>query len=321
MTVTEVGPEVYLIDAFEFGVPRRTGVYFIDGAAKVLIDTGSAAFSEKVREGLRFLGVNALDFLVLTHIHIDHAGAAGWFAELFPGARILVHPKGAPYLISPERLRESTRKARSSYPVHPKEFLPVPAERLVQVEDEMQLALGERTLTFVHTPGHAPHCVCIYDDRSGGVFVGDSLGVRIASRLLGEERVFFLPAMVPPRFEPEAALASSARIAALRAASFYYSHFGVSQRPAEDLEEYQEVVRRAKVLAEEIRNQALNREAARERFARWLAEEVLGIPLEKLLAALERNRVSLSLNVGGLVEYACAQPSPEGAAGSCQLEG
>lgn len=88
VVVTEVGPGVYLTDMFEFDAPQRTGVYFINDAAKVLVDTASAAFSEKVRKGLRFLGVSALDFLVLTHNHIDHADVAGWFAELFPGARI-----------------------------------------------------------------------------------------------------------------------------------------------------------------------------------------------------------------------------------------
>ncbi|NPV30418.1 MAG: MBL fold metallo-hydrolase [Firmicutes bacterium] len=311
LAVREVAEGVFLIDAFDMGIPNRTSVYLVRDERSALIDTGAAHSRERLILGLQETGLEPRDlqFIILTHIHVDHAGGAGWLLELFPDARVIVHPRGAPHLAAPADLKAATRKARMAYPFHPCEFLPIPEEKMEAARDSRQIPLGRRTLTLLETPGHASHCICIHDDLTNGIFVGDSLGVKIDHVRDHQKYEIFLPAMVPPRFEPQEALRSADKLAAFQPKWFYYSHFGASPETERLLAKYRNVVERAFELAESLKKEEADEAAACTRLYNWLLREVLEIPQEVLGKITAEIKLSLELNIHGLVRYIAGKRS------------
>lgn len=305
MAVQEIAEKVFLIDAFDMGIPNRTSVYLVRDERSALIDTGAAHSRECVSQGLQEIGLgrDELQYIILTHIHIDHAGGAGWLLELFPGARVIVHPKGAPHLAAPADLKAATQKARMAYPFHPCEFLPIPEEKIAAAKDAQRVPLGKRTLTLLETPGHASHCICVHDDLTNGIFVGDSLGVKIDHVLDHKKYEIFLPAMVLPRFEPQEALRSAEKLAALRPKWLYYSHFGASPETERLLAKYRNAVERAFELAENLKKEEIDEAAISTLLYNWLLQEVLEIPQEVLDKITAETKLSLELNIHGLVRY------------------
>jgi len=303
--VREVANGVFLIDVFDMGIPNRTAAYLVRDEKCVLIDVGSARSKEHVINGLQEIGLKEddLHFIVLTHIHIDHAGGVGWLLEDFPHTRVVVHPKGSPHLIDPEGLKASTRKARNSYPFHPCDFLPVAAEKITVGKDGQQLRLGKRTLTLIETPGHAPHCLCIHDDLTSGIFVGDSLGLKIDYVLEGDKYEVALPAMVPPRFEPQKALSATEKLARFDPEILYYSHFGSTRDVRRLMEKYRVAVQRSLEIAENLKNKEVDRETAFAQIYTWILKEILEIPEEKFEKIGGEMKISLELNTLGLLGY------------------
>jgi glyoxylase-like metal-dependent hydrolase (beta-lactamase superfamily II) len=158
----------------------------------------------------------------VTHIHVDHAGGAGALLERFPHATVWVHASGARHLIDPERLLASTARTyghdrmRSLFG----EMVPIPAERVRAVEDGDRIPMGGRSLSVVHTPGHASHHVALHDDASGAMITGEAIGSYLPWAQC------FRPALPPPEVDVEAALASIQRIADRAPTTLLTSHFG-----------------------------------------------------------------------------------------------
>jgi glyoxylase-like metal-dependent hydrolase (beta-lactamase superfamily II) len=225
MSITfEVAPGIQVIDTNMFGRRGLTSAYLLDAAQPALVETGPTTSVEALREGLASLGVGPGDLahIVVTHIHLDHAGGAGALAPLFPGATVWVHERGAPHLANPDRLVASAARIYGEQrlldlfgPVHP-----VAAERLHAVTDGDRIPLGDRSLDVLYTPGHAGHHVALLDDRSHGVFVGDALGVFLPD--VGVLR----PATPPPEFDLDLAVSSVKRIRGTQPAVILFSHFG-----------------------------------------------------------------------------------------------
>lgn len=213
-----------MIDTFMTGQPEFNAVYLLDGDEPCLVETGPGADVELVLEGLEILGIggNDLAHLVVTHVHLDHAGACGALAERFGRAIAWAHERGAPHLVDPTRLVASTARTYGAERMltffgH---TLPVDADRVRPMVDGDTLRLGSRELSVIHTPGHASHHVTLHDSRSGALFTGEAIGSHLpwgpASR----------PALPPPEVDVEAAIASIERIRSRRASVLLTSHFG-----------------------------------------------------------------------------------------------
>jgi glyoxylase-like metal-dependent hydrolase (beta-lactamase superfamily II) len=213
--------EPVVLDTNMLGHAGVTAAFVVRGRATALVETGPKSKQEHVLDGLRALGVQRLDHIVVTHIHLDHAGAAGTLAARFPEAVVSVHPAGARHLVDPTRLWSSAARI---YGDAMEEMWggidPVPAERIQVINDSDSIDLGGRALRAIETPGHASHHHAFLDDQSGICFAGDALGVRLQD--LGLVR----PATPPPEFDLEAAIASIERIAALGANSIWLTHYG-----------------------------------------------------------------------------------------------
>lgn len=215
---------VIAIDTLTAGLTDVTAGYLIDAPRPALIECGPALTIETVLAALRTLGMEAGDlaYLVLTHIHLDHAGGAGDVAAAFPNATVVVSEHGARHLADPERLNASSAQVYG--PLFDSVYgacTPVPAARVRSIADRDELDLGGgRVLELLHTPGHAKHHLGVFDPQIGAVFAGDSVGVQLPG--MTELR----PATPPPEFHLDAALASLERYRARSPERIYLAHYG-----------------------------------------------------------------------------------------------
>ena len=232
--ITALGHEVFQIDTRMAGYDGITAGYLIRGDRPCLVETGTAPSAPVVRDALAWLGIGADDLatVVVTHIHLDHAGGAGDIAAMFPAAQIVVHQRGARHLADPSRLMAGARLVYGNALERLFGVLaPVPAERIVALDDAGTVDLGGgRRLDSHYSPGHAKHHVGLVDSDSGDLYVGDAAGVYLPET--GDVR----PATPPPDFDLDTALASVRRFAALRPARLLFSHFGPVTQVSETLD-------------------------------------------------------------------------------------
>jgi glyoxylase-like metal-dependent hydrolase (beta-lactamase superfamily II) len=230
---TPLGNEVYAIDTRMAGHAGITAGYLIRAGRPCLVETGTAPSVPVVREALSALGIGPADLatVVVTHIHLDHAGGVGDIAAMYPDAEIVVHQKGARHLADPRRLMDSARRVYGSALDRLfGELAPTPADRIRSVEDRGSIDLGDgRRLDSHYSPGHAKHHVGLIDSVSGDLYVGDAAGVFLPET--GDLR----PATPPPDFDLELALASLRMFAALAPTRLLFSHFGPVSEVAQTL--------------------------------------------------------------------------------------
>ncbi|HEY1991191.1 MAG TPA: MBL fold metallo-hydrolase [Gammaproteobacteria bacterium] len=209
--------------------PRLDASHLIvrDGRA-AFVDTGTTHSVPRLLEALEAVGraPAQVDYVFLTHIHLDHAGGAGELMRHLPNAKAVVHPRGAGHMVHPEKLIEGTKAVYGD-----EDFkrlygdIPgIPVERVVQATDGMTVKLGESELTLIHTPGHALHHYCIVDRLSESVFTGDTFGIsyRVFDTAKGP---FIFPATTPVHFDPQQAHASLDRIMSYKPKSVFLTHY------------------------------------------------------------------------------------------------
>jgi len=232
--VSEVAAGVFMIDERLYSLPQWGSAFLVNEAKKALIDSGPATSAAVVLEGIRQAGVRPedIDYIIITHIHLDHCGGAGELLKYMPRAKVMVHRRGARHLADPARLVKSTREAQGEDGLaRVGNMVPIPAERIIEVGDGERLALSNRqTLEFMETPGHAPHEICIFESRNKGVFSGDAVSLHRA------DGAVFLPYHPPPAFDLADALDTLDRLAKLDADKLYYSHYGVGRDAARELQ-------------------------------------------------------------------------------------
>jgi glyoxylase-like metal-dependent hydrolase (beta-lactamase superfamily II) len=271
--VTPLGHDVFEIDTRMAGYSQITAGYLIRADRPCLVETGTAPSAPVVRDALAALGVGPGDLatVVVTHIHLDHAGGVGDIAGMFPGAEIVVHELGARHLADPSRLMKSARRVYGDdLDWLFGELAPTPAERIRPVEERGSIDLGGgRSLDSHYSPGHARHHVGLIDSASGDLYVGDAAGV-----FLPETRDL-RPASPPPDFDLALALESLRLFGALAPQRLLFSHFGpvddvaqTLERSAEELNVWVAETRRARGEGLDLDHTvAMVRDRTRERYA------------------------------------------------------
>lgn len=278
------------------------------------VDTGAAPAVPLLLEALRHadLAAEDVDYILLTHIHLDHAGGAGALLAHLPRAEVIVHPRGMGHLIEPARLIAATRDVygEAVYERLYGEILPIPASRIRATQDGETISLGGRHLACLHTPGHALHHQVFVDEQTQGVFTGDTFGISYREFDV-ESRAFILPTTTPSQFDPEQLLASIDRVLDLRPAHVYLTHYSrVSdvERLGADLKAaisaYVQIVTRhsdatdaATVVAEELMRytfESLDRHGDRssDELRRRLLGPDMRLNADGLLAWIRRRRAS-----------------------------
>lgn len=235
-TLISYAQGIHAIDAL-YERPRLAAIHLLveDGRA-AFFDTGTTHSLPQVLAALDRLGLTpgSVDYVIPSHVHLDHAGGAGAMMRAFPDATLVVHPRGARHLIDPARLLAGTvavyGAARTAALYG--DIVPVDAARVREASDGMTLDLAGRRLTLYDTPGHARHHICLHDAKSGALFTGDMLGLSYRE-LDRDGRTFAFPTTTPVQFDPPAMRASIGRLLALGPSCAYLTHFSrVADVPA-----------------------------------------------------------------------------------------
>ncbi len=209
--------------------PMLDAIHIVVEAGRVaVIDTGTNDSVPFVLAALadKGLGPEAIDWVVLTHVHLDHAGGAGLLMAKAPNAKLVVHPRGARHMIDPSKLMAATRDVYGVEEVAEMygEVVPVPSDRVVEATDGFTISLAGRTFTFYDTPGHARHHNCVHDGATGHLFTGDMFG--LSYREFDRDGLqFVFPATTPSQFDPDAFHASIDRMRALKPEALYLTHY------------------------------------------------------------------------------------------------
>ena len=269
---------ITILDTNWVGRPHSVGVALLEsGGHSALIDPGPESTYATLREHLHSRGLSPahLDAVLLTHIHLDHAGAAGSLVRDNPRLAIYVHTLGAPHMIDPTRLLASAARL---WPDNLHQLfgdtLPVPKENLHTLEGGEVLTLGTRKLEVAYTPGHASHHVSYFDAAEGIAFVGDTAGIRI------DNGPYILPATPPPDISLEIWESSFATILVRQPSRLFLTHFGFAENPAAHIDEFRSRLHRWAEIADEALRSAANEAEAKHSFvARAQAEmqERLGV--------------------------------------------
>ena len=228
-SVRQLEPSLFEIDLRFQGMAGVIASYLLaDGDDLALVETGPGSTIDALLAGIRAAGFEpaAIRRLAVTHIHLDHAGAAGSLLRRFPNARLSVHRIGAPHLADPSKLLASaTRIYGDAMDRLWGEILPVPTERMDVLDDGDELQAGGRTLRAYYTPGHASHHAAYHDVERGTVFTGDVAGIRLT------RDPYVGPPTPPPDIDLELWHESVARLRSLEPRRLYLTHFGAYDDP------------------------------------------------------------------------------------------
>ncbi|HSL12140.1 MAG TPA: MBL fold metallo-hydrolase [Actinomycetota bacterium] len=300
---TDIGDGISMADLRTGGLASFNASFLIAAREPALVESGPAADADDLTHALAAVGIDPgeLAHVVVTHVHLDHAGGAGALLRRFPRAILWVHEAGARHLADPERLIASTARTygedrmRSLYG----ETVPVPRDRIEAVVDGQAIALGDRSLEVLHTPGHASHHVALMDGASGAMFTGEATG----SYLPWADA--YRPALPPPEVDVDAALASIGAIRRRQPSRLLVTHFG----PIDDAEEgLRRGAERIEAWAETVRRR-LEREpdASDEELVELLTEQAREEYATDSGQPFEHERYdaigSIAMNVRGLARY------------------
>lgn len=228
-----MGKRIEVIDGYDLGIQYRTGIYVIQEEALTLVETGPSPSVTYIEEGLEKLGHSLEDvrYIIVTHIHLDHAGGAGLLLEKCPNATILVHEKGFRHLADPSRLIAGAKMVyKDQFDALFNPVMPVPKDRMRAVGEGDLVKIGSNcVLEFWDTPGHANHHLAIYDPVSNGIFTGDTVGIRY-EQLAADHIPFYLPSTSPNQFNPTAMFAAIERMKTKNVSTIYFGHYGYTEQ-------------------------------------------------------------------------------------------
>jgi len=228
INIEEVAEQTYRIEVPIPKVDTIFAVYFIHETKGVIIEPGPTATIPSIQEGMKQLGMKELSYIIPTHIHIDHAGAIGSLAQLFPHAKVMLHPVAVKHAIDPTRLIDSTKMAfGDDFEDYYGPILPLPQSQVMVPEDEQTISIDDREIQIIYAPGHAPHHMAIFDWKTRGLFCGEALGL---PRTGAESSP--LPAAAPPSFDIEVYLNTIERLRKLHPRILFYSHDGTGKNPS-----------------------------------------------------------------------------------------
>ncbi len=297
--VREVAENIYMIDDQVCSMPKLGSVYLLNEEKKALVDSGPPSSAGVVLDGIRKVGVRPEDinYIIATHVHLDHSGGAGVLLGHMPQAQVVVHHGGAKYLVEPAELVNGAIKALGAEIIAQHgEVVPVEPHRVQVVYGGETIELGEeQVLDLIDAPGHAPHELCIYERRNGGLFVGDAVGLCLA------EGEVLLQCHPPPSFDPEVCISTIEKLKKLKATSIYFAHFGATKKVQETLQLAIDTLRLySDILAKGVEEDALD--AAEEEISARIKAELESVRKTPSLYEFA-DKALVSPGVAGFMHY------------------
>ena len=225
---TDAGDGIVAIDTLYMRPSADASHLVISDGRGAFVDTGTNYSVPYLLDALEQYDLEPadVDYVFLTHVHLDHAGGAGSLMQQLPNARCVIHPRGAPHMADPAKLIAGTEGVYGKQKAHELygEIVPIDAGRIVEAGDEDRFSFGGRELRALHTEGHARHHYCLHDPHSHGVFTGDSFGISYRE-LDTDKGEFIFPTTTPPHFEPTEAHKAVDRIMAQDPEKLYLTHY------------------------------------------------------------------------------------------------
>jgi len=250
---TKLNPHIFLIDLKPANFSHFIASYVIKSAKVAIVEAGPTVTVPNLLAGLKEIGVGVedVDYVAVSHIHLDHGGGAGALLKHLPNARLIVHKRGAPHMVNPGKLWTQARQVLGKVAELYEAPVPVAKERIIVSEDGMVLDLGSGVeLKVIETLGHASHHQSFYEKRSEGIFPGDTAGIYIP------EFNVIIPT-TPPPFHLETTLASIEKLKQLNPKPLYYSHFGQATDASEKLQAHADQLKLwANIVAEKMKEEA-----------------------------------------------------------------
>ena len=309
---------IYAIDA-EYVRPMLDAVHLVvhEGRA-AFVETGTSRSVPQLLAALDSLGLSrdAVDWVFITHVHLDHAGGAGQLMQALPNAKAVLHPRGAPHMIDPRKLIDASIAVygADAFAKLYGEIIPIATERVVSTEPGQRFSLAGREFEILHTPGHAMHHQVFFDHHAKAVFTGDTFGLSYREFDV-DGRAFAFPTTTPTQFDPDQLIDSIHRILALQPQAAYFTHYGEVRdlpRLAIALE------RMTRAFAEAAKVEAAMSDTERGLRERLLERisQILHLELQAHGCALAPQRIDellgldIGLNVDGLVAWLARNPVP-----------
>ena len=293
--------------AIDSGFMREnmTACYLVEAGSEVaFIEVGSNSSTPRLMSVLEMRGWKPDDvrYVIVTHVHLDHAGGAGSLMQLLPNATFLVHPYGARHMTDPAKLEAGSRavygdrKFEEMYGT----LIPVAAERVQIMEDGDKATLGNRELRFMDSPGHARHHFCVHDSHTNGWFTGDTFGLSYRE-FDTENGAFLLPTTTPIQFDPEPLKDSVRKLVAINPDCMYLTHFGRVENVQKLAAKMMEGVDAFVEFAERYKNHDQRRQKIESAMADWLLsglrEHGVSLSEEQCLQVLQSD---IKLNTKGI---------------------
>ena len=229
-SVTSHSSGIYCVDV-NYIRPRLACSYLIVHQGKAaFIECGTTHSTPHLLTVLKDMGLSTHDveYIIPTHVHLDHAGGAGSLMQACPNAVLLAHPRGLRHLVNPQRLVESARSVYGAdkFDALYGDILPVDEQRTQAAEDQSVFSLNGRMLYFIDTPGHARHHFCVYDEMSRGWFTGDTFGLSYPDLTTGSDP-YIMPTTTPTQFEPDAWQVTLNRLLENKPERMFLTHYGM----------------------------------------------------------------------------------------------
>jgi glyoxylase-like metal-dependent hydrolase (beta-lactamase superfamily II) len=296
---------IFAVDA-EYVHPGHAAVHILQHNGRgAFVDTGTNYSVPYLLAALDELGLecDAVDYVFLTHVHLDHAGGAGLLMQKLPKARLYVHPRGMPHVTDPSKVAAAARAVYGEHQFRQLygDILPVAAKRIVSVPDGARCELGGRELELIHTPGHALHHYCIVDRANACIFTGDTFGIsyRELDTPVGP---FILPTTSPSQFDPDQLISSIDRLMSYAPDAMYLMHYSrvtgtprLAEMLKSQIREFVRIVRERGALPDA---HAAVRAAMLELWQTLLKQQGSTLPADEVAKILESD---LELNSQGLL--------------------
>ena len=298
----QIGKNLFQVELETGGFKNLICIYVIKGAKSALVESGPTSSVPNLLDTLKELKINLQDveYVAVTHVHLDHGGGVGTLLRFLPNAKVLVHPRGMPHLVDPQRLWASAQSVLGFVAEIFGEPEPVPKERILPVREGTFDLDRDASLKVVETVGHASHNLSFQESLNNGVFPGDAAGTYLP------EFDVVVPTSPPP-FYLKSALASLDRLIALNPTVLYYSHFGKASDGVRRLEDYKVQLQLwAKVAEAGVRN---NQSLEEIRDAILAQDPVMRRVGDFLKSHRIYSKTALGNSVQGFVDYVKQNPS------------
>lgn len=297
MHTKEIKKNIFLIDLETGGFKNLFGSYILKGTRTIIVETGPSSSIPNLLSGLEEIDIRVenVAYIALSHVHLDHGGGAGSLLKFLPNAKILVHPRGVPHIVNPDKLWLQSKEVLGRAAEVFGEPDSVPKDRIIAGYDGLTLDVGNQVLLrAVETLGHASHNLSYYEPLHGGIFPGDAAGIYLC------EFDAVIPT-TPPPFRLDDALSSLDKLIRLKPSALYYSHFGKVSNVIKRLQNYcQQLKLWARITKEEVKNGHGLEEIQR----RILEEDKV---MQKAASFIESNSIyektMLENNVQGFIDY------------------